>query len=47
MHRCLPLHSLTHKLEEGRDGFVSLKVDPPLDPLRDDPRFQDLPRRMY
>ena len=32
--------------EERNYGMTSLKVDPIYDPLRDDPRFQSLLRRM-
>jgi eukaryotic-like serine/threonine-protein kinase len=37
---------LDRAYNERDKGFISLKVDPPLDPLRSDPRFQDLLRRM-
>ena len=37
---------LERAYEEGDQGLLFLKIDPPLDPLRSDPRFQDLLRRM-
>ncbi len=32
--------------EERRPQLISLRIRPELDPIRDDPRFQDLLRRM-
>jgi TolB-like protein/tetratricopeptide (TPR) repeat protein len=37
---------LERAYDERDKGMVSLKVDPALDPLRSDPRFHDLVRRM-
>jgi len=37
---------LERAYEDGDMGMLSLRIDPPLDPLRSDPRFQDLVRRM-
>jgi hypothetical protein len=37
---------LERAYEERDKGLLFLRIDPPLDPLRSDPRFQDLLRRM-
>jgi serine/threonine protein kinase/tetratricopeptide (TPR) repeat protein len=37
---------LERAYEEHDKGLIYLKVDPPLDPLRSDPRYEDLLRRM-
>jgi hypothetical protein len=37
---------LERAYNERDKGLISLRVDPPLDPLRSDPRFQELVRRM-
>jgi len=37
---------LERAYDERDKGILFLMVDPPLDPLRSDPRFQDLLRRM-
>jgi eukaryotic-like serine/threonine-protein kinase len=42
----LAFQYLERAYEKRDKGLISLKVDPPLDPLRADPRFQDLLRRM-
>ena len=42
----LAFEFLERAYDERDKGMLWLKVDPPLDPLRSDPRFQDLLRRM-
>ncbi len=37
---------LERAYEEREPGLISVKVDPRMDPLRSDPRFQDLLRRI-
>ena len=42
----LAFAALERSYEERRDRMVWLTVDPLLDPLRSDPRFDDLMRRV-
>jgi len=42
----LALSSLEQAYEQHSSGLTALKVDPVYDPLRTDPRFQDLLRRV-